>query len=137
MVLTWICILGLMGLLGIEFNIINIIISTLIFGLGDDYSIFITDGLLEKYKYGKPKLSSIRVSIYLSAMTTIIGLGVLIFAKHPALQSIAFVSVIGILSILLISQNIQPILFHFFIQKRADVLCNGLCATNHRWLHSD
>ena len=120
MVLTWICILGLMGLLGIEFNIINIIISTLIFGLGDDYSIFITDGLLEKYKYGKPKLSSIRVSIYLSAMTTIIGLGVLIFAKHPALQSIAFVSVIGILSILLISQNIQPILFHFFIQKRAD-----------------
>ncbi|HAD34222.1 MAG TPA: glycerol acyltransferase, partial [Chitinophagaceae bacterium] len=120
MVLTWICILGLMGLLGIEFNIINIIISTLIFGLGDDYSIFITDGLLEKYKYGKPKLSSIRVSIYLSAMTTIIGLGVLIFAKHPALQSIALVSVIGILSMLLISQNIQPLLFNYFIQKRAN-----------------
>lgn len=120
MVLTWICILGLMALLRIEFNIINIIISTLIFGLGDDYSIFITDGLLEKYKYGKQKITSIRTSIYLSALTTMIGLGVLVFAKHPALKSIALVSVIGILSILFISQSIQPVLFDFFIQKRAD-----------------
>lgn len=120
MVITWICILGLMGLFGIEFNIINIIISTLIFGLGDDYSIFITDGLLEKYKYGKLKINSIKTSIYLSAITTIIGLGILIFAKHPALRSIALVSVIGIFSILLVSQTIQPLLFNFLIQNRTD-----------------
>ncbi len=120
MVVTWVCILGLMGLLGIEFNIINIIISTLIFGLGDDYSIFITDGLIEKYKYGKLKINSIKTSIYLSAITTIIGLGILIFAKHPALRSIAMVSVIGILSILLVSQTLQPLLFNFFIQNRTD-----------------
>lgn len=120
MVVTWVCILGLMGLFGIEFNIINIIISTLIFGLGDDYSIFITDGLIEKYKYGKQKIHSVKTSIYLSALTTIIGLGILVFAKHPALKSIAAVSVIGILSILLVSQTLQPLLFNFFIQNRAD-----------------
>lgn len=120
MVITWICILGLMGLFGIEFNIINIIISTLIFGLGDDYSIFITDGLLEKYKYGTLKINSIKTSIYLSAITTIIGLGILILARHPALRSIALVSVIGILSILLVSQTIQPLLFNFLIQNRTD-----------------
>jgi len=120
MVVTWICILGLMGLLHIEFNIINIIISTLIFGLGDDYSIFITDGLLEKYKYGKLKINSIKASIYLSAITTIIGLGILIFAKHPALRSIALVSVIGIFSILLVSQTLQPLLFNFLIQNRTE-----------------
>lgn len=120
MVVTWICILGLMGLLGIEFNIINIILSTLIFGLGDDYSIFITDGLLEKYKYGKTKINSIKTSIYLSAITTIIGLGILIVARHPALRSIALVSVIGIFSILVVSQTLQPLLFNFFIQNRTN-----------------
>ncbi|MBK7763351.1 MAG: MMPL family transporter [Bacteroidetes bacterium] len=120
MVITWVCILGLMGLFGIEFNIINIIISTLIFGLGDDYSIFITDGLLEKYSYGKQKITSIKTSVYLSAITTIIGLGILIFAKHPALKSIAAVSVIGIASIILVSQTLQPLLFNFFIQNRAN-----------------
>ncbi len=109
-----------MALLHIEFNIINIIISTLIFGLGDDYSIFITDGLLEKYKYGSNKINSIKTSIFLSAITTIIGLGILIFAKHPALRSIALVSVIGIFSILFVSQTIQPLLFNFFIQNRTN-----------------
>jgi 1-acyl-sn-glycerol-3-phosphate acyltransferase len=118
MVITWICILGLMALLHIEFNIINIIISTLIFGLGDDYSIFITDGLIEKYKYGTNKINAIKTSIFLSAITTVIGLGILIFAQHPALRSIALVSVIGIFSILLVSQTIQPLLFNFFIQNR-------------------
>jgi 1-acyl-sn-glycerol-3-phosphate acyltransferase len=120
MVVTWICILGLMALFKIEFNIINIIISTLIFGLGDDYSIFITDGLIEKYKYGKQKINSIKTSIYLSAITTMIGLGILIFAKHPALKSIALVSVIGIASILFVSQTLQPLLFNFMIQNRAN-----------------
>lgn len=120
MVITWVCILGLMAFLGIEFNIINIIISTLIFGLGDDYSIFITDSLIEKYQFKTQKFESVKSSILLSAITTIIGLGVLIFAKHPALRSIALVSVIGIFSILIVSQTIQPLLFNFFIQNRAN-----------------
>ncbi|MCC6447347.1 MAG: MMPL family transporter [Chitinophagaceae bacterium] len=120
MVITWICILGMMALFKIEFNIINIIISTLIFGLGDDYSIFITDSLIEKYQYNTQKFESVKSSIILSAITTIIGLGVLIFAKHPALRSIALVSVIGIFSILIVSQTIQPLLFNFFIQNRTN-----------------
>ncbi|MCG7859895.1 hypothetical protein MD537_23145, partial [Flavihumibacter sediminis] len=37
MLITWVWILGIMGLFGIKFNIVNIIISALIFGLGDDY----------------------------------------------------------------------------------------------------
>ncbi|HRQ50003.1 MAG TPA: glycerol acyltransferase, partial [Agriterribacter sp.] len=55
MLVSWIWILGIMGIAGIKFNIINIIVSTLIFGLGDDYSIFIMDGLLQEYKTGKKK----------------------------------------------------------------------------------
>ena len=96
MFISWVWILGIMGIAGIQFNIINIIISALIFGLGDDYSLFIMDGLLQEYKTGKKNLSSYKSSIFLSAITTIAGLGVLIFARHPALRSIAVISIIGI-----------------------------------------
>jgi 1-acyl-sn-glycerol-3-phosphate acyltransferase len=120
MVISWVWILGLMSLLGLKFNIVNIIISSLIFGLGDDYSIFTMDGLVERYRTGKNKLESVRAAVYVSVVTVIIGLGVLLLAKHPALRSIAFTSVTGLLCVLFISQTLQPFLFNWFIQNRAD-----------------
>lgn len=118
MVITWVWILGIMGLLGIEFNIVNIIISALIFGLGDDYSLFTLDGLLQEYKNGRKNLSSFRSSIFLSAITTVTGLGVLIFAKHPSLKSIALIAILGILCVVLISQVLIPVLFNWLIANR-------------------
>ena len=44
--LSWVWILGLMGLFDIKFNIVNIILATFIFGQGDDYTIFMTEGLM-------------------------------------------------------------------------------------------
>jgi len=120
MIISWIWILGLMALLGLQFNIVNIIISSLIFGLGDDFAIFTMDGLVEKYKNGSNKLSQTRTAVYISVVTVIIGLGVLLLAKHPALKSIAFISVTGLLCVLFISQTLQPFLFNWFIQRRAD-----------------
>jgi len=116
--LTWMITIGTMGLLGIEFNIFNIIISTFIFGLGIDYSIFITNGLLKAYKYGVNELKTYKTSILLSVITTILGIGVLIFAKHPALKSISIVSIIGIFSAVLVAFTIQPLLFSFIITGR-------------------
>src|SRR5690606_19125651 len=104
MALSWIWILGIMSVFDLQFNFINIIICTLIFGLGDDYSIFMMDSLQHKYKYGNRKIESARSAVYLSAITTLIGLGVLIFAKHPALKSIALIAVIGLTSVVFISQ---------------------------------
>ncbi|HRO47623.1 1-acyl-sn-glycerol-3-phosphate acyltransferase [Agriterribacter sp.] len=118
MLVSWIWILGIMGIAGIKFNIINIIVSTLIFGLGDDYSIFIMDGLLQEYKTGKKNLSSFKSSILLSAITATVGLGVLIFAQHPALRSIAMISVIGILCVVLVAQVCIPFLFSVLIRNR-------------------
>src|SRR6186713_859354 len=89
MLITWVWILGIMALVGIEFNIVNVMISTFIFGLGDDYSIFTMDGLQQQYKTGRETLPVVRTSIVLSAITVISGLGVLVLAKHPALRSIA------------------------------------------------
>lgn len=120
MVISWIWILGLMAILGLKFNIVNIIISSLIFGLGDDFAIFTMDGLTQKLRTGKDKLGAVRAAVYVSVVTVIIGLGVLLLAKHPALKSIAFISVTGLLCVLFISQTLQPFLFNWFIQNRAD-----------------
>jgi 1-acyl-sn-glycerol-3-phosphate acyltransferase len=119
MFLTWIWILGIMGLMGIHFNIVNVMVSTFIFGLGDDYSIFIMDGLQQEYKTGKKNLPAIRTSIFLSAVTTIAGLGVLIFARHPAMRSIAAISIIGIVCVFVMSQTIEPYLFRMLITQRS------------------
>jgi 1-acyl-sn-glycerol-3-phosphate acyltransferase len=117
MMVAWVWILGIMALLGIKFNIINIILSTLVFALGDDYCIFTMDGMQHNYATGQKEPGSTSLSILLSALTTVIGLGTLFFAEHPALRSMAFVSIIGILSVWLVSQTLQPYLFAWFISS--------------------
>lgn len=118
MFISWVWILGIMSVFGLKFNIINIIISTFIFGLGDDYSIFIMDGLSHEYKYGRKNLASYKTSILLSALTNVVGIGVLIFAQHPALKSIAAITIIGMFTVLFISFIVQPLLFNFMIINR-------------------
>lgn len=118
MIMGWIWILGISSFFNIPFNFVNIVISTFIFGLGDDFSIFITDGMIHEHKTGKGIMGTYKSAIILSGLTTIIGTGVLLFAQHPAIHSIALISVIGISSILLITLYIQPIIFNFFVSKR-------------------
>jgi 1-acyl-sn-glycerol-3-phosphate acyltransferase len=118
MVMSWIIILGLMALFGIEFNIINIIISTFIFGIGDDFSIFVSDGLLMEYKTGQKILTSHKTAIFFSAFTVTAGMGAMIFSKHPALYSISITSVTGMLAILLIAYTVQPFIFRLLITGR-------------------
>ena len=113
--LSWFLTIGILALFKIEFNIFNIIISSFIFGLGVDYSIFITNGLLTQYRTGEKTLATHKTSIILSVLTTLLGIGVLVFAKHPALYSVSIVCVVGILSAALVSFTIQPLLFHLFI----------------------
>jgi uncharacterized protein len=118
MVVSWVWILGICGLTGIKFNMVNVLITTFVFGLGDDYSIFISDGILSRYKYGLDKLKSFRGSIILSAATTIIGTGVLIFSKHPALNSIAVLSVTGMVCVVVAALTLQPLLYEVMVESR-------------------
>ncbi|MEC3879339.1 1-acyl-sn-glycerol-3-phosphate acyltransferase [Parapedobacter sp. 10938] len=113
--LGWLVTLGLMGLLGVDFNAFNIIITTLIFGLGVDYSIFVTKGLLEQYTYGRADMPAYKSGVVMSALATILCFGILVFAKHPAIRSISIIPLIGLLVVVLMSFSIQPYLFRLFI----------------------
>lgn len=117
--LTGLVTAGLMGLFGLEFNIFSAIVCTLVFGHGVDFSIFMTAALQKQYSTGKDELQTYRTSILLAVLTTVLAIGALIFAKHPALLSIASVSLIGVFAAVIITFVFYPMLFHFFITNRA------------------
>lgn len=118
MAVGWLWILGLMQLLDIQFNIVNVILATFIFGQGDDYTIFITEGLIRDYKSGSGRRTLIgyQRSILLSAAIMLIGIGSLIVAKHPAMHTLAEVTIIGMSVVLLMSWLLPPMLFHWLIK---------------------
>lgn len=118
MIISWVWILGIMGMNAIHFNIVNIILCTFIFGLGDDFSIFMTEAKLSEYKLGKQNLGIYRFAILLSCITTVAGMVALFWAKHPAIHSIAFISVVGILCVTAVSFLIIPALFDWLITSR-------------------
>ncbi len=117
-VLTGLVTMGLMGLFHIEFNIFSTIVCTLVFGHGVDFSIFMTAALQKEYTTGKDEMPGYRTSILLAVLTTILAIGALVFAKHPALKSISLVSLIGVFSAVIITFVLYPILFRTFITNR-------------------
>lgn len=120
MAISWVWILGLMTILGIKFNIVNVILATFIFGQGDDYTIFMTEGCIYEHKTGKPILASYKRSILLSAIIMFIGIGTLIVAKHPALHSLAEITIVGMSSVVFMSWLVPPLLFRLIYKKKGE-----------------
>lgn len=109
--ISWIWILGIMGIFDMRFNIVNIILATFIFGQGDDYTIFVTEGLMSEYTHRKKVLASYKNSVLLSATIMFIGIGTLIVAQHPAMRSLAEVTIIGMATVLLMAYLFPPLIF--------------------------
>lgn len=116
MAVGWLWILGIMYLFGMQFNIVNVILATFIFGQGDDYTIFMTDGLINEYAYRKKVLPSYRNSIIISALIMFIGMGSLIVAKHPALHSLAEVTIVGMFTVVLMAWIVPPMIFNWLVR---------------------
>lgn len=111
MVVSWVWILGLMHLFDIQFNIVNIILAAFVFGQGDDYTIFMVEGLDYERKTGRSILPQFRSEILLSALILLIGIGVLVLSKHPAMYSLGAVTLIGMMSVVVMAFTIPPLLF--------------------------
>src|SRR5690606_15219472 len=109
---------GIMGLLNIPFNIFSTIVCTLVFGHGIDFTIFMTSALQKEYTDGKNEMPLYRTSILLAVLTTILAIGALIFAKHPALQSIASIALIGVSVAVLVTFVLYPVLYRFLFFNR-------------------
>ena len=117
MAVSWIWILGIMSVMDIHFNVVNIILATFIFGQGDDYTIFMTEGCQYEYAYRRKVLSSYKSSIIVSALIMFIGIGALIFAKHPALHSLAQITIIGMLSVVMMAYLFPPLIYKWLVSE--------------------
>ncbi|WP_029915080.1 MMPL family transporter [Pelobacter seleniigenes] len=81
---------GWMGWLGVEMNLFNVVASILIIGLGVDYGIFMTCHSRQPQDLGSGQ------AILVSGLTTLVGFGALVVARHPALYSIGITVLLGI-----------------------------------------
>ena len=116
MVVSWLWILGTMHLLDMRFNLVNIILATFIFGQGDDYSIFVTEGLIYERRHGRPMLAAYRKGILLSAAIMFIGMGSLVVARHPALHSLGAITIVGMGAVVALTYVVPPLLFKWWVK---------------------
>jgi predicted RND superfamily exporter protein len=128
MFLSWYVVQGWMAILGWPFNLINIVVSTFIFGIGVDYSIFVMQGLIANQRQeGSRLLEYHKVAVFFSAFVLIVVMFSMLFAQHPTINSIGQSTVIGMLSTILITYTLQPLLFRWamkipFMQRRIQKL---------------
>ena len=115
--LSWYVVQGIMGIFGVQFNLINIIIATFIFGIGVDYSIFVMTGLIAKAKGEDDNLLTYhKTAIFFSAFVLMVVTVALLFATHPAIHSIGISTLIGMSATILITYTLQPALFRYLMK---------------------
>ena len=128
--LSWLIVLGVMVIFNVQFNLISIIISTFIFGIGIDYSIFIMHGLTSESKSSNLKvqsskfkvqsskliLHSHKTAILLSAVVLVTTVSSMLIARHPAIRSVGFTTLVGLLSAVILSYVLQPAIFRWLKQ---------------------
>ncbi|MEW5804646.1 MAG: hypothetical protein AB1847_21345, partial [bacterium] len=102
--------LGIMPVLGLSLNPVNVMAAMIVVGLTSDYGIFMAYACRRALKTGTA------TAITLSALTTLIGAGVLLFARHPVLFSIGVTMVAGVFSGYISSLTIVPALYPRWIK---------------------
>ena len=114
-VLVLICVLGTMALLGIPYTIITSIITALSIGIGVDYTIHIIYRYREEYaRVREPERAAIQTlrttgsALLGSAMTTALGLGVLVVSPLAASAQFGVTAAITIAYALIVSILVVP-----------------------------
>ena len=113
LVLFWI--IGTMALLGIPYTLVTATITALSVGIGVDYTIHIIHRYREEYdRIRDPQISAVYTlrttgsALLGSALTTGLGIGMLIFSPVPALQQFGITAVIAIVYSLVAAVVLVP-----------------------------
>ncbi len=107
--------IGTMYLVGISFNVVTIVITSLVIGLGIDYAIHISHRFMEdRQRYERldevtqSTLAHTGLALFGAAGTTIVGFGLLLFALLPPIQQFGAVTAMTILYSLLGAVFVLP-----------------------------
>ena len=102
---------GVMGTLGMAFNLFNVVAALLIIGLGVDYGIFMVSKLSKGSSQGTEQ------AVFVSGLTTLVGFGALVLARHPALHSIGITVLLGIAAAMASALIVIPAIYRSGVQK--------------------
>ncbi len=108
--------LGILPVLGLTLNAPTIIAIMVVTGLCIDYGIFMAYTCRYHFKTGTG------ISVFLSALTTLIGAGVLLFARHPVLFSIGTTLFSGVLAGYMASIAAVPSMYRLWFKNKGNIL---------------
>ncbi|MEZ4703581.1 MAG: MMPL family transporter, partial [Rhodothermales bacterium] len=102
---------GIMALFDFKLNFYNLVVLPTVLGIGDDSGIHIVHRYLEEGPGSiRRVLRSTGEHITMSAMTTIVGFGGLLFSMHPGMRSLGTLAVLGISMTLIAALAFLPAL---------------------------
>jgi hypothetical protein len=101
--------LGILVAVGLPLNQMNVFVTTMIVGIGSDYGIHV----YHRYREGASlaRLAETARSVLLAALTTVVGFGSLILTHYPGLQSIGWMTALGVLLSCFAAIVVLPLLF--------------------------
>jgi predicted RND superfamily exporter protein len=88
--------LGLMSLLGLQFNYINVYVGLFLVGVATDYAVYMLQRYLESpagFATGAPETGR---AVVMAALTCIVGFGSFALSHYPGLRSIGYASTFGV-----------------------------------------
>lgn len=97
--------LGLLALLGIELNLLNLVGTLLVLSMGVDYGIF----MVETRAVGEARTASL-LSIVIASLTTVLSFGLMGLSDNPALRGLGLTTGVGSLLSLLLAPTVAAVL---------------------------
>ncbi|MCP4681776.1 MAG: MMPL family transporter, partial [Desulfobacterales bacterium] len=88
--------LGTLKLIGHPLDISGLMLSIIVIGMGVDYSIFFVRSYQRYGNAFDPLFGLIRMAVFMAAVSTLIGFGILCFAEHSLLRSAGLTCLFGI-----------------------------------------
>jgi predicted RND superfamily exporter protein len=65
------------------------------------------------------KLNYHKTAIFFSAVTLIVTVSSMLLAKHPAIKSVGFSTLVGLLAAVILSYVLQPAIFRWLNRKKS------------------
>jgi predicted exporter/2-polyprenyl-3-methyl-5-hydroxy-6-metoxy-1,4-benzoquinol methylase len=96
MTFSFVMTLATLHLIGRPIDIVGLILSVLIFGMGVDYSFSFVRVYQRCLDENHPSHAPVRLSIFLSASATLIGMGTMTTAKHAVTRSAGIMATLAI-----------------------------------------
>lgn len=86
--------LGVMAVAGQSLNLLNVFVILMIIGVGSDYGIYMLHRAREQHSV--EDLAQTGRAVVLAALTTLVGFGTLVTTHYPGLQSMGWMTMIGV-----------------------------------------